>query len=48
MDKLYADLVERTLRALNTEDAAAWSCPMVPVFLRAKVQAEIDRRKAAV
>lgn len=42
---VYADLVELGLRALNQQDATAWNCPIVPAFLREKVQAEINRRE---
>ncbi len=42
MVNLYADLVEKGLRALdeNTEGIV-----LVPVFLREQVRAEINRRK---
>lgn len=41
---VYADLVELGLRALTTEDAVAFNCPIVPAFLRAQVKAEIEKR----
>jgi|LGOV01.1.fsa_nt_gb hypothetical protein len=47
MIALYTDLVELQLRALTLEDSQAWGCPLVPTFLRARVQTEVAKRQAA-
>lgn len=45
---MYADLVELQLRALTEADATAWGCTMVPLFLRAKVTAELKNRQLTI
>lgn len=47
MIAMYADLVELQLRALTVEDAQAWGVPIVPAFLRVRVEAEVLKRQAA-
>lgn len=45
--KMYADLVERKLRATTEAEADEWGCVLIPVRYRADVIAELAKRQAA-
>lgn len=45
--KMYADLVQQQKRALTTEDAETWGVPLVPAYIRVRVEAELASRQTA-